>query len=92
VPLKRRAVRIFVEGLRIPVSLPNRISGEALMDEMTGHIEPGAVADRLAALLDDPEERARRRTRLEASMPKPGAAERLVARLRALVPRAGAAA
>ena len=92
VPLKRRAVRLFVEGLRIPVSLPNRISGEALMDEMTGHIEPGAVADRLAALLDDPEERARRRARLEASMPKPGAAERLVARLRALVPRAGAAA
>jgi hypothetical protein len=92
VPLKRRAVRLFVEGLRVPVSLPNRISGEALMDEMTGHIEPGAVADRLAALLDDPEERARRRARLEACMPKPGAAERLVARLQELVPRAGAAA
>ena len=92
VPLKRRAVRVFVEGLRVPVSLPNRISGEALLDEMTGHIEPGAVADRLAALLDDPEERARRRARLEACMPKPGAAERLVARLLELVPRAEAAA
>ena len=90
VPLKRRAVRLFVEGLKIPVSLPNRFSGEPLMDEITGRIEPGAVAERLAGLLDDPEERARRRARLAATMPAPGAADRLVARLRELVPHAGA--
>ena len=88
VPLKRRAVRLFVEGLKIPVSLPNRFSGEPLMDEITGRIEPGAVAERLAELLDDPEERARRRARLVATMPAPGAADRLVARLRELVPHA----
>jgi hypothetical protein len=86
VPLKRRAVRLFVEGLKIPVSLPNRFSGEPLMDEITGRIEPGSVAERLAGLLDDPEERARRRARLVATMPAPGAADRLVARLRELVP------
>ncbi len=89
VPLKRRAVRLFVEGLRIPVSLPNRFSGEPLMDEITGRIEPAAVAERLAGLLDDPDERARRRARLAATMPAPGAADRLVARLRELVPREG---
>jgi len=86
VPLKRRAVRLFVEGLRMPVSLPNRFSGEPLMDEVTGRIEPGAVAERLVRLLDDPDERARRRARLLAAMPAPGAADRLVARLRELLP------
>ncbi|MFO8151439.1 MAG: hypothetical protein R6T93_14255 [Trueperaceae bacterium] len=89
VPLKRRAVRLFVEGLRIPVSLPNRFSGEPLMDEISGRIEPGAVAERLAGLLDDPDERARRRARFAATMPAPGAGDRLVARLRELVPLDG---
>jgi len=86
VPLKRRAVRLFVERLRVPVSLPNRFSGEPLMVELTGHIDPDAVAARMAALLDDPADLARRRARLEATMPAPGAADRLVARLRELVP------
>ena len=86
VPLKRRAVRLFVERLRMPVSLPNRISGEPLMDELTGRIDPVTTATRLAALLNDATELARRRARLAAAMPGPGAADRLVARLRALVP------
>jgi hypothetical protein len=84
VPLKRRAVRLFVERLSLPVSLPNRFSGEALMDEVKGRVDPDGVAERLAALLDDPDDRARRRARLLATMPAPGAADRLVARLRAL--------
>jgi hypothetical protein len=84
VPLKRRAVRLFVEGLRVPVSLPNRFSGEALMDEVKGQLDPDAVAERLARLLDDPVDRGRRRDRLLATMPAPGAADRLVARLREL--------
>jgi hypothetical protein len=84
VPLKRRAVRAFVEGLRLPVSLPNRFSGEALMDEVRGRVDPDGVAERIAALLDDPAERGRRRDRLLATMPAPGAADRLVARLREL--------
>jgi hypothetical protein len=85
VPLKRRAVRLFVGRLNYPVSLPNQFSGEALMDEVKGVIDPDAVAARLAALIDDPDDRARRRARLLATMPRPGAADRLVARVRALV-------
>jgi lipid-A-disaccharide synthase len=87
VPLKRRAVRLFVERLRYPVSLPNQFAGEALMVEVKGVIDPDGVAARVAALLDDPEDRARRRARLLATMPRPGAADRLVARVRALVDR-----
>jgi lipid A disaccharide synthetase len=85
VPLKRRAVRLFVDRLRLPVSLPNRFSGEDLMDEITGQVDPAAVATRLARLLDDDDDRRRRRSRLLATMPAPGAADRLVARLRQLV-------
>jgi len=86
VPLKRRAVRLFVERLHYPVSLPNQFSGEELMVELKGRIDPDGVAERLAALLDAPAERASRRARLLATMPEAGAADRLVARLRALVP------
>lgn len=91
VPLKRRAVRLFVERLRMPVSLPNRISGEPLMLEVTGRIDPDDVAARLGDLLADPADRARRRARLAATMPGPGAARALVARLRELVPAEAAA-
>ncbi len=84
VPLKRRAVRLFVERLRYPVSLPNQFSGEALMEEVKGRIDPADVAERLAALLDAPAERARRRERLLSTMPEACAADRLVARIRAL--------
>jgi hypothetical protein len=86
IPLKRRAVRLFVERLRLPVSLPNRFSGEDLMVEVKGRVDADGVAARMAALLDDPVERGRRRERLLATMPAPGAADRLVARLRELTP------
>ncbi len=81
VPLKRQAVRTFVQRLRYPVSLPNQLSGEALMEEVKGIVSPDGVAERAAALLDDPMELGRRRERLLATMPAPGAADRLVARL-----------
>lgn len=86
VPLKRRAVRLFVERLRVPVSLPNRIAREPLMLEVTGRVDPAGVAAVLGDLLADPAELSRRRSRLAATMPRPGAARRLVARLRELVP------
>lgn len=76
--LKRRAVRLFVEGLRYPVSLPNQFSGEDLMREVRGQISPDLVASEAGALLDDPAELARRRDRLRATMPAPGAAARLL--------------
>ena len=78
-PLKRAAVRLFVAGLELPVSLPNRLSGEDLMLELTGVLSPHSVAEQAAALLLNPGELARRRERLRATMPQPGAAERLVA-------------
>lgn len=76
--LKRYAVKLFVEGLKVPFSLPNRISGEELMIELQGRIEPEAVARRALALLSDPADLARRRERLAATMPQPGAAARLL--------------
>jgi hypothetical protein len=79
--LKRHAVRLFVERLRYPVSLPNQFSGEALMTEIKGVIDVRGVARATAAILDDPEDRRRRSERLAATMPGPGAAERLVRRI-----------
>lgn len=76
--LKRYAVKLFVEGLKVPVSLPNRISGEELMVELRGRIDPDLVAAQVSALLADAADLQRRRERLHATMPKPGAAERLV--------------
>ncbi len=76
--LKRYAVRLFVEGLKVPVSLPNRVSGEDLMVELRGEVNPALVAERTLQLLADPEDLARRRERLLATMPAPGAAKRLV--------------
>lgn len=76
--LKRYAVRLFVEGLKVPVSLPNRVSGEELMVELRGKVNPELVAERTLGLLADQSDLARRRARLAATMPKPGAAQRLV--------------
>lgn len=77
-PLKRAAVRLFVEGLNAPVSLPNRLSGEDLMLEVAGILTAEKVAECAAGLLGNEAELARRRRRLLATMPRPGAAQRLV--------------
>jgi len=76
--LKRYAVKLFVEGLKVPVSLPNRISGEELMVELRGRVNPQLVAERALAMLRDPADLQRRRERLRATMPAPGAAQQLV--------------
>lgn len=75
--LKRWAVRLFVQGLDAPVSLPNRISGEPLFEEVSGVVTAAGLARVAAALLNDPAELQRRRARLGATMPKPGAADHL---------------
>ena len=77
--LKRYAVKAFVEGLDVPVSLPNRFSGEDLMLELKGKVSVEGVAAQVMQLLNDPADLARRRERLHITMPKPGAAARLVA-------------
>lgn len=76
--LKRYAVKLFVQGLKVPVSLPNRISGEELMIELKGRIDPELVAQRALALLGDGADLARRRQRLAETMPAPGAAKQLL--------------
>lgn len=80
-PLKRRAVKLFVERLSYPVSLPNQLSGEELMVEVRGEIDPTGVAERAGQLLSNEAELTRRRERLRATMPRPGAAARIVDRI-----------
>ncbi|MEX2535400.1 MAG: hypothetical protein WD273_07325 [Trueperaceae bacterium] len=81
VPLKRRAVRLFVERLNYPVSLPNQLSGEELMVEVRGTISPVGIADRAGEMLGDQADLSRRRERLLATMPGPGAAGGIVDRI-----------
>ena len=75
--LKRWAVRTFVETMNQPVSLTNRVAGEAIFDEMAGILHPHDVADRAATRLRDGTDLQRRRVRLAASMPRPGAADEI---------------
>ncbi len=76
--LKRYAVKLFVEGLSVPVSLPNRITGEDIMVEVAGKLHPDGVAETALSLLADPDDLDRRRLRLQETMPRPGAAAELV--------------
>src|SRR5690606_26646329 len=84
--LKRYAVKLFVEGLSVPVSLPNRITGEDLMVEVAGRLHPDGVAETALELLTDGTDLERRRLRLRETMPRPGAAAELV---RTVAERAG---
>ena len=79
--LKRYAVRLFVEGLDHPISLPNRFAGERIFEEITGSLTAEQVADAADRLLNRPELLQRQRERLAATMPGPGAAARLVDRV-----------
>lgn len=76
--LKRHAVRLFVERLSVPVSLPNRFAREDLMVEISGRVEVEAVARRTLELLAAGSDLALRRERLRQTMPGPGAAGRLL--------------
>ncbi|MGL4609645.1 MAG: hypothetical protein ACRCYY_08160 [Trueperaceae bacterium] len=76
--IKRRAVKLFVEGLKLPVSLPNRFSGEDLMLEIKGKISVEQITEAMTSLLQDSSDLTRRRERLLATMPKAGAARKLV--------------
>ncbi len=76
--LKRYAVRLFVQGLKRPVSLPNIIAREELFDEVKGIVSPALVADHVLALLNDSPRLELVRARLSQTMPKPGAAALLL--------------
>lgn len=77
--LKRRAVLLAAPHL--PVSLPNNLSGEALMLELKGTLTVDGVLRETLTLLGDGAELGRRRARLLATMPRPGAAAKLVSHL-----------
>jgi lipid-A-disaccharide synthase len=81
IPLKRQAVRLFVERMAYPVSLPNQFSGEDLMTEVRGILSAAQVTDAVLEQLADAEKLGRTRARLLETMPKPGAAASLVAEL-----------
>lgn len=76
--IKRHAVKLFVEGLDVPVSLPNRTAGEDLMLELKGKITAQQVASEARQLLEKPELLVAKRERLLVTMPKAGAAKRLI--------------
>jgi lipid-A-disaccharide synthase len=76
-PLKRLAVRLFVEKLDQPISLPNRVSGERIYREVAGILSVDQIAREMTALLTDEAALETQRAALKRSMPKPGASERL---------------
>ena len=80
-PLKRQAVRLFANRLSLPISLPNRITGEDLMVEVREDLSRNQMAAQTAALIDNPVDRARRRARLLETMPGPGATRQLVSEI-----------
>jgi Lipid-A-disaccharide synthetase len=77
-PLKRRLVEVFLNRFE-HVSLPNIIAGEAIQIELRGDLSTTRIASEAVRLLEQPMERARITSRLEATMPKPGTARRLAA-------------
>jgi lipid-A-disaccharide synthase len=74
--LKRQAVKLAAP--RLPVSLPNSMTGEELMVEIKGVVSVGLVVAQATALLRNPAELARSQARLAATMPRPGAAKALL--------------
>lgn len=88
-PLKRMVVRAVAQGLRHPVSLPNRLAGEAVFEEVVGIVDADDLAQRLEAMLRDEVRLQHRRERLAATMPKPGAARRIAERVVARLDDAG---
>lgn len=75
--IRRAAAERVLARHRGFISLPNRISGRPVMDELYGDVAPQALARRIAAALQDPEGLARTRAALLALSGDPGAAARL---------------
>jgi Lipid-A-disaccharide synthetase len=77
--IKRRLVEIFLSRFK-HVSLPNMIADEAIQLELRGDVTPALIASHASKLLENPDELARIRSRLNATMPQAGTAAKLVAR------------
>ena len=79
--LFRRYVTWWINRRIDYVALPNILAGEAVVPELRGVLEPGAVADQVAELLADPARRAAMSARLRQIAGPPGAADRMVTAL-----------
>ncbi len=78
---KAAVVRRYFRTPR-PVSLPNRLAAEPVVEEVVGDAPVEAVAQRLIALLQAPEQLAAMHERLRLRFPcVPGAAERIARRI-----------
>jgi Lipid-A-disaccharide synthetase len=77
--IKRRLVEIFLSRFK-HVSLPNMIADEAIQLELRGDVTPALIASHASKLLENPDELARIRSRLNATMPQAGTAAKLVTR------------
>ena len=75
--IRRAAVERVLKRHNGFISLPNRIAGSPLMDELYGDVTPQETARRVAAALRDPEGRERTRAAFLALSMEPGAAARL---------------
>ena len=75
--IRRAAVERVLKRHNGFISLPNRIAGRPLMDELYGDVTPQETARRVAAALRDPEGRERTRAAFLALSMEPGAAARL---------------
>jgi hypothetical protein len=77
--IKRRLVEMFLSRFK-HVSLPNMIADEAIQLELRGDVTPELIASHASKLLENPDELARIRSRLNATMPQAGTAAKLVTR------------
>ena len=75
-PLKRKLVEAYLSRFSY-FSLPNMIADEAIQLELRGDLSVAQISDAAVSLLEQPSERARIKSRLEATMPKAGTAQHL---------------
>ena len=75
--IKKRGIQKHLERYDGFMSWPNRVAGRMVMDEMSGDVTPGQLAERLADSLNNPEKLARVRRELLALSGEPGAVSRL---------------
>jgi lipid-A-disaccharide synthase len=82
--LKRALAPGYIRRQRF-VSLPNRLTGRAILPEVVGRVEPAALARTAAALLADPEARRRIEEALAGAAGPRGAAARIAGQMLAAV-------
>lgn len=75
--IKSWVIRWYIGKHGMVASLPNRMTKEDLMYEIVGMLQYRETAQRIIALLNDPDDLQRRQAGLAQHMPKPGAVQAL---------------